>query len=62
MADMHRVAEPDDQEGKSRFQPTQVLYLLKHHLKYKGHGLITENCFLSVEDGDEVLALLLSPI
>ena len=35
MADMHRGAEPDDQEGRSRFQVTQVLYLLEHHLKYK---------------------------
>ena len=56
MADMHRGAEPSSQEGRSRFQVTQVL--LEHHLKYKRHGLIQDNCFLS--DDDEVLALSLS--
>ena len=35
MADVHRGAEPSSQEGRSRFQVTQVLYLLEHHLKYK---------------------------
>ena len=60
MADVHRVPEPDDQEGRTRFQVTQVLYLPEHHLKYKGNGLIKENCFLSVKDDDEVLALALS--
>ena len=44
--------------GRSRFQVTQVLYLPEHHLKYKRHGLIQDNCFLS--DDDEVLALPLS--
>ena len=58
MADMHRGAEPSIQKGWSRFQVTQVLYLLEHHLKYKRHGLIQDNCFLS--DDDEVLALPLS--
>ena len=57
---MHRGAEKDNQEGRSRFQATQVLYLLEHHLKYKQHGLIQENCFFSVEDDDDVLALPLS--
>ena len=37
---------------------TQLLYLPEHHLKYKWHGLIQDNCFLS--DDDEVLALPLS--
>ena len=58
MADMHRAAEPSSQEGRSRFQVMQVLYLPEHHLKYKRHGLIQDNCFLS--DDDEVLALPLS--
>ena len=58
MADMHRGAEPSSQEGRSRFQVTQVLYLPEHHLKYKRHGLIQDNCFLS--DDNEVLALPLS--
>ena len=58
MADVHRVAEPSSQEGRSRFQVTQVLYLPEHHLKYKRHGLIQDNCFLS--NDDEVLALPLS--
>ena len=31
------------------------LHLSEHHLKYKRHGLIQDNCFLS--DDDEVLAL-----
>ena len=55
---MHRGAEPSSQEGRSRFQVTQVFYLPEHHLKYKRHGLIQDNCFLS--DDDEVLALPLS--
>ena len=58
MADVHRGAEPSSQEGRSRFQVTQVLYLPEHHLKYKRHGLIQDNCFLS--DDNEVLALPLS--
>ena len=62
MADVHRGAEPSSQEGRSRsrsrFQATQVLYLSEHHLKYKRHGLIQDNCFLS--DDDDVLALPLS--
>ena len=33
------------------------LHLSEHHLKYKRHGLIQENCFLSVEDDDDILAL-----
>ena len=37
---------------------TQVLYLPEHHLKYKRHSLIQDNCFLS--DDNEVLALPLS--
>ena len=31
------------------------LHLSEHHLKYKQHGLIQDNCFLS--DDDYVLAL-----
>ena len=31
---------------------------MEHHLKYKRHGLIQDNCFLS--DDDDVLALPLS--
>ena len=34
------------------------LHLSEHHLKYKRHGLIQDNCFLS--DDDYVLALPLS--
>ena len=34
------------------------LHLSDHHLKYKQHGLIQDNCFLS--DDDDVLALPLS--
>ena len=34
------------------------LYLSEHHLKYKQHGLIQDNCFLS--DDDYVLALPLA--
>ena len=56
MADVHRGAEPSSQEGRSMFQVRQVLS--EHHLKYKRHGLIQDNCFLS--DDDDVLALPLS--
>ena len=36
------------------------LHLSEHHLKYKQHGLIQDNCFLSDDDDDDVLALPLS--
>ena len=36
------------------------LHLSEHHLKYKRHGLIQDNCFLSDDDDDDVLALPLS--
>ena len=58
MADVHRGAEPSSQEGMSMFQVRQVL--LEHHLNYKRHGLIQDNCFLSDDDDDDVLALPLS--
>ena len=58
MADVHRGAEPSSQEGMSMFQVRQVLS--EHHLKYKRYGLIQDNCFLSDDDDDEVLALPLS--
>ena len=40
-----------------RFQAKQVLYLPECHLKYKRHGLIKRNHFLSADDDREVLAL-----
>ena len=58
MADVHRGAEPSSQEGMSMFQVRQVLS--EHHLKYERHGLIQDNCFLSDDDDDDVLALPLS--
>ena len=61
MADVHRGAEPSSQEGRSRFQVTQVLYLLEHHLKYKRHGLIQDKKKLIAEGEKSSSKKLKSP-
>ena len=38
-----------------RWKSGEHLHLSEHHLKYKRHGLIQDNCFLS--DDDYLLAL-----